>query len=330
MAQKMQHFINHVSLVVDRSDSMGGQPVVQVFDKNLEYLKKRSVELNQETRISIYLFNASVECLVFDQDVMRFSSLQGHYQTSGMTALIDAVHKSVEDNKKLPELYGDHAFLQYVITDGEENRSNRRADELSKLLGTLPDNWTTVCMVPNKRGAAEAQRFGFNGGCISIWDTSAKDAFEKVGTTFTRSMDSYMDMRSRGIRGSKSLFTLNTDNVSVSKLQEVDPQLYEVYPVRSEGPIKEFVESWTNKKYRLGSTYYQPTKAVEIQDHKTILVQNIKDGKVYAGRDLRSLLGIPDKTVTVDPGQHRDWRIFVQSTSVNRKLFDGTFVLVMT
>lgn len=29
----LQHYINHVSLVVDRSGSMGGQPVVRVFDE---------------------------------------------------------------------------------------------------------------------------------------------------------------------------------------------------------------------------------------------------------------------------------------------------------
>lgn len=327
--QQYQHFINHISLVVDRSGSMAGQPVVQVFDKNLEYLKKRSVELDQETRISIYLFDDKIECLTFDMDVMRFKSLAGYYNIGGQTALIDAVHKSVEDNKKLPELYGDHAFLQYVITDGQENRSARRAEHLQQLINSLPDNWTNACLVPDERGAKEAQRFGFNGGSIAVWDTKAAGAFEKVGTQFTKTVDAYMNMRSTGVRGTKGLFTLDSAGLQKSQLQEIPPKYFDVYPVHNDSPIKDYVESFSGEKYRLGSTYYQPVKPVKIQDYKGILVQDVRNGRVYEGNNIRQLLGIPSQTVEVNPGQHKDWRVFVQSTSANRKLFKDTFILVM-
>lgn len=54
----LQHYINHIALVVDKSGSMGPlkDAVVKVFDREIENLKKRSIELNQETRISVYLF----------------------------------------------------------------------------------------------------------------------------------------------------------------------------------------------------------------------------------------------------------------------------------
>lgn len=327
--QKYQHYINHISLIVDRSSSMRGQPVVDVFDKNLEYLKNRSVELDQETRISIYLFNDTVECLTFDMDVMRFKSLQGYWEPSGQTALIDAVHKSVEDNRKLPELYGDHAFLQYVITDGQENRSRQSAQSLNTLLQSLPDNWTTACLVPDRSGYTYAERFGFNGGSIAIWDTNAKGAFEKVGQQFTQAVDNYMTMRSTGVRGTKGLFTLDSKGLTKSNLQEIPQRYFDIYPVHQESPIKDYVESFTGEKYRLGSTYHTPVKPIKIQDYKGILVQDVKNGRVYEGNNLRSLLGIPTQTVDVDPGQHKDWRIFVQSTSANRKLFKDTFILVM-
>lgn len=322
----LQHLINHISLVVDKSASMRGQPVENVFDKELNYLKQRSVDLNQETRISIYLFDDKIECLTFDMDVMRFNSLKGYYQVGGNTALIDAVLKSVEDHKKLPELYGDHAFLTYVITDGQENRSKQSAFVLSTILTELRDNWTTACLVPDQRGVMEAQRFGFNGGSISVWDTKATKAFESVGAQFSNTIDSYFSMRASGIRGTTGLFTLDSSKIRKTSLQEVPPTEYDIYPVHQISPIKEYVESWSKKKYVLGSSYYQPTKKVTIQDYKNVLLQDVRNGKVYEGS--RDLLGLPSNTVDVEPGSHKDWRIFVQSTSVNRKLFPGTFVLV--
>lgn len=331
--QQYQHYINHISLVVDKSASMTGQPVVQVFDKELEYLKKRSIELDQETRISIYLFDDNVECLTFDMDVMRFKSLQGYYQIGGNTALIDATIKSIEDNRKLPELYGDHAFLTYVLTDGQENRSKQTQHTLQSLFTKLPDNWTTACLVPNLQGQRDAERYGFNGGSISIWDTKSAKGLSDLGSHISRTTDTWMNMRSKGIRGTTGLFTLDSSAISpttiaAAKLTALSPWEYDVYPVRQDQDIKTFVETWTKEKYRLGSTYHQPIKTIKVQDYKNILVENVKNGRVYEGHNVRQLLGLPNDTVDVNPGQHKDWRIYVQSTSTNRKLFKDTFVLV--
>ena len=324
----LQHYINHISLVVDKSGSMSGQPVVKVFDKELEYLKQRSIELDQETRISIYLFDNRIECLTFDMDVMRFKSLQGYYKIGGQTALLDAVAKSTQDNLKLPELYGDHAFLQYVITDGQENASRISASTLKSTLDGLPSHWTTACLVPDIRGKHEAKKFGFSNDSIAIWDTSAANAFERVGKQFSSTIDNYMVMRSKGVRGTTSLFNMDASQLAPSKLEEViDPSL-RMFLVGSTTEIKDFVESKGYMTYKKGMAYYQPTKAVVIQDFKDIIVQSVKTGKFYTGDNIRSLLGLPTGTVEVTPAKTPDWRIFVQSTSTNRKLFPNTFVLV--
>ena len=327
----LQHYINHISLVVDASGSMQGQPVVKVFDKELEYLKQRSIELNQETRISIYLFSdGQIECLTFDMDVMRFKSLSGFWQARGGTPLLDAVGQSVLDNQKLPELYGDHAFLQYVITDGMENQSRKyNTQSLKKLLDSLPDNWTTAILVPDQRSKFEAKKFGFGEDAIAIWDTTKSNAFEGVGTQSRSAVDQYMVNRSQGVRGTKTFFAkLDTSNLTKSALEEVDPRAYSVYKVDRETPIRPFVELVTSKEYKLGTAYYQPVKTVEIQDYKDIYVQDVRSGKLYTGQNIRQLLGLPANTAEVDPGNHKDWRVFVQSTSVNRKLFPNTHVMV--
>jgi hypothetical protein len=330
----IQNLINHIAFVVDKSSSMDflSRKVVEVFDRELERLKGKSVELNQETRISIYLFNENVECLVFDMDVMRMTSLSGYYRSYGATALIDATLKGITDMQKLPELYGDHAFLVYAITDGEENRSINPISALSKKIEVLPDNWTLVCMVPNERGVLYAEKYGFLRNNIQIWDVSTK-GMEKVGTVMSSAMDTYMTNRSQGLRSSKAFFSDLTD-VKVADvkgvLQEVRTMDYEIHSVQKDSIIKPFVLENSHVPFVKGCAFYELTKPETVQEYKQIAIQNKKNRKVYGGKTARQMLGLPDAQIKLKPGEHGDWKIYVQSTSVNRKLLAGTSLLVMT
>src|SRR6478609_5655019 len=92
-----QNYINHIAFVIDASSSMGhlSDTVVEIFDSQIAYLAKRSKELDQETRASVYLFSDTTKNLVFDMDVMRLPSLKELYRAYGNTALLDAVEKSI-------------------------------------------------------------------------------------------------------------------------------------------------------------------------------------------------------------------------------------------
>lgn len=330
---EMQHYINHVVLVVDRSGSMShlSKKVVDVFDYELNNLKRRSVELKQETRISIYLFSHEVECLVYDMDVMRFESLKNYYRIGGNTALMDATGLAVEEMKRLPEIHGDHAFLLYVLTDGEENDSRRvNMSSLRNTLNQLPDNWTTVCLVPDLHGVAEAKKFGFPPANVQIWSTDERGV-ESVGKEFRSAMDSYMTMRSTGVRGTKNFFSLDLSALKSSDvtnaLTEINPRDFMLLPVFKTEEIRSFVEG-CGVNYVIGDAFYELMKTETIQDHKDIFVQNRHSGKVYGGTQARGILGLPRYTVRVNPKSHDNWKIFVQSTSVNRKLIPGTCLLV--
>ncbi len=329
----IQNLINHVALVVDRSGSMEPlrRKVVEVFDSEISHLKRRSVELHQETRISVYLFGSTVECLVFDMDVMRMESLEKFYLITGQTALIDGTLKALGDMAKLPELYGDHAFLTYVLTDGEENHSRTKPDALQRHIANLPTHWTVACMVPSARAIHEVKKFGFPAESIQTWDVSERGV-EKAGREFRGAMESYMTLRSQGVRGTKSFFKTDLGNVSQAEvkatLTELKPSTYQLLPVRKDSVIQPFVESWIKSGYVKGSAYYELMKPEDVQGYKEICVQNRANGKIYAGSQARALLGLPTHELRVTPGDHGDWRIFVQSTSVNRKLVAGTFLLV--
>lgn len=335
MTKKLvQTYINHVVFVIDRSGSMGGMEseVIKVFDSQISVLAQRSKELDQETRASVYLFADTVECIVYDKDVLRLPSLKNLYNVYGGTAMIDGTLKALEDLAKTPELYGDHAFLTYVLTDGYENQSRHTAGDISKKLSGLPENWTVAVLVPNQQGVFEAKKFGFSPNNIQIWNTDAKGISE-IGKTISKTTDAFMQARATGVRGTKNLFSLDTSNLNTktvaAKLEEIKAADYTILPVRQDAVIKEYIESWTKEAYRQGSAYYELTKKEKVGAGKQIAVQNKLNGKVYSGLSARQVLGLPNTEVQVAPAATTEYTIFVQSTSVNRKLIKGTNILVL-
>lgn len=80
--------------------------------------------------------------------------------------------------------------------------------------------------------------------------------------------------------------------------------------------------------YTPGTVFYQLTKTEEIQSYKQILVQKKFTKEIYAGNEARELLGLPvGQTCKVKIGNLGNYDVFIQSTSVNRKLVRGTRVI---
>ena len=189
-ANKIQHKVNHVALVVDCSGSMHQHQsqLVRVVDEFVAGLKAESDSLGHETRISLYSFDHKVENLVWDMDVKHLPSMRGLYKVNnGATALIEASLKSLDDLGHIWEAYGEHSFLQIVVTDGEENASggDRRhdgdmailgpwLDKIAAKMGALPGHWTSAILVPNSLAKRTAQNYGFPAGNIAIWDADSR------------------------------------------------------------------------------------------------------------------------------------------------------------
>jgi hypothetical protein len=329
----IQNYINHIVFVVDESGSMSGltNEVVDVFDSQIEHLARRSQEVNQETRVSVYLFSNNTKCLIYDMDVMRLPKLGKYYSPNGGTALIDGTLKAISDLKKTPELYGDHAFLIYTLTDGEENQSRGSSDSLKRELDGLPENWTFAVLVPNQRGVFEAKKFGFPSENISIWDATSAKGIKEAGRFIRESADNFFTGRSKGIRGTKTLFKLNVDVTAKevkSNLDELSKSDYTVVNVFRIEQIRDAVENITGTFVK-GSAYYQLTKPETVQSYKQICIRDKKTHKVYSGANARSLLGFPNGDVRVKPENLGKFDIFVQSTSVNRKVVPGTSIIVL-
>jgi von Willebrand factor type A domain-containing protein len=326
--------INHMAFVVDASSSMSGlsDATIKVFDNQIAHLARRSKEMEQETRVSVYFFASDVTCIIFDKDVLRLPSLRGLYHAGGNTALIDGAVKSIEDLETTSQIYGDHSFLIFVLTDGEENNSNSDAEDLSKKLKSLPDNWTLAVLVPNSTGVFEAKKAGFPANNIDIWDPSAKGIIE-AGEKLKRVTESYMEGRKAGVRGTKSLFRVDISSLSSKKVNDNLDSLkgheFQAVDLKKDGTIRDVVEKATKKDYVKGSSFYQLTKPEMVQSYKKIAIRNKVSGFVYVGDKARSFLGLPDSDAKIRPEDLGKFDVFVQSTSVNRRLIAGTTLLII-
>jgi hypothetical protein len=336
---KIENIINHIVLVLDASASMSGvaSQLIKVADNQIEYLAHRSKELDQETRITVYTFSTSgvgyrsakIDCLIYDKDVLRVPSIDGLYRTGGMTPLIDATVLSLDDLAMTPEKYGEHSFLVYVLTDGQENASRNRPSDLKYKIENLPDHWTLATFVPNQVSVHEAKRFGFPAQNIAIWDATTTAGVVEAGKKIRQTTESFMTGRTRGVRGSRNLFAMENPSITTidRKMCTLSSYQYDLFDVHDKGRIDDFVMSRTGRPYQVGKAYYQLSKRETIQPQKSIAILGAKG--VYLGTEARKLLGLPPEHVRVDPNDNPEYDIFVQSTSVNRNLMPNTKLLLI-
>jgi hypothetical protein len=347
-----QSLINHVAFVLDGSASMQARErdVISVFDSQIAWLARRSKEMDQETRVTVYVFDSRVECVIFDKDVLRLPSIKDLYWIRGNTALRDATIKSQQDLAKTYTEYGDHAFLTFVLTDGQENASRQSVYELRALLAGQADNWTLAALVPDFRAKLDVEACGFSKGNIEIWDVNSATGVAEVGERIQTVTDSYMDSRAAGVRGTKTLFAgsaqqVNAATVAASGMKALDPSEFFLIPVASDGTIEvkqagkktkarpdgtpcvvisDFVRA-TGRPYEISKGFYELVKSEKIDPQKLVAVVERATSKVYVGPEARKLIGLDDTARRVRPMPKDSsgappYKIFVQSTSLNRLL----------
>jgi len=343
------NIINHFILIVDESWSMNHlrAAVVRVFDQFIARLAASSKENDQETRITVYFFNSygSQKCIIYDKDVLRVPSLEGLYHPDGNTALIQTFQVAMSDLRQVPTKYGDHSFVVFGWTDGDENDSyfprthanqDRVISEWSRALASAPENETYGLFVPDQKGVVRAERFGFPRSNVSVWDSTSEQGIEEAALFMGDVAESYMAARAQGVRGYSvqsggGLFRVRDFTASevTTTLTPLRPGSYVVLDVPGRPTdtvaIRPFVES-KGLSYVPGESFYEPVKAVKLQDYKRVIIEH--GGQYYTGEAARQLLGLPDHNVTVNPGHKQGMTVFFQSNSVNRNLFGGTRLVV--
>lgn len=335
-----QGLTNHVAIVMDASDSMSihHNAVIQAVDEQIAQLARLSKEMDQDTRVTVVIFSSTAKVLIYDKDVLRLPSIREYYHPNGMTALVDATLLALDDLSELPEKYTDHAYFCIVLTDGQENASKNRPSVLAQRVSQLADNWTLAALVPNMRGEDYAQRCGFPPGNIAVWDRRTAAGFDQAASSIRQATENFMTNRAAGIRSSRSVFSTGSDVVNAASVRQagltpLPRNNYQIVSVpddvKARPEIRPFVQEY-GYTFRTGNAFYELMKTETIQASKSIAVLEKKTKQVYTGPEARGLIGLPDMDVRVKPDYNTDYTIFVQSTSVNRKLMPGTQLLIMT
>jgi hypothetical protein len=262
---------------------------------------------------------------------------EGGYEASGSgTPLFDSVLMLINDLKKVPDAQNpDVSFLVMVVTDGNDNRSEYRSQH--NLIATIAElnrtgRWTFVFRVP-KGGTRTLVNFGISAGNILEWDQTAKGV-EIATQATTSAVEAYYSGVKAGVRSTDKFFT-NIDKkearaVIKTQMKDISNEVtvWNIKAADAALDIRKFIES-KGISFIKGTAFYQLVKPErEVQDYKVIIIKDKKAGKVYAGSAARDLLGLPTfGTVKVAPGDHAGYDVYIQSTSVNRKLPEGSRVL---
>lgn len=279
-----------------------------------------------KTRISRFTFDTRVVKRLEDQIVTEITPLTT-CPCSGQTNIFGGVEAAIQSLQKFGKK--NDVYQIDVYTDGDNNVEShlvaQRVNEMKRLL-TLP-NWTITFSVPPKTRESFATRYGIPIGNVQEWEAGKIKEFKEKTTVATRN---FMGQVSKGATRSETYYDVQPDlsKISVKKLDDVTAK-FRVLKVVKESVIREFVEEKTKKGYVTGAAFYQLMKPEKVLKNRDILLFDINTKKLYGGDQARELIGLVNDTVCrVAPGNHSHYVIYVQSTSVNRKLSRGTQVML--
>jgi hypothetical protein len=309
--------------------------VVDNFNKIIDSLKDSAAKLNQQVMVSLYTFGGKIDTLISHQPIAQVPKLTyDSYRPDGGTPMFECAWRAVTDLQSKDG--ADVANLLTILTDGEENQSTMASKQafIGSIKGLMAsDRWTITFSVPSGY-SRNVTSHGILPGNVQEWEVGTIRGLEVASNTLAASYGNYLVGRSTGLTSSKNFFTagVNAQQAQAAKQNLTDVRKdFKEMTVRTQDPkvIQQFIEA-RGHTFMKGRAFYQLTKAEKVQNHKEVLLREIKSGAIYGGAQARQILGLPDwQDVKVKPEEHGDWEVFVQSTSNNRKLMVGTNILYL-
>jgi hypothetical protein len=336
---------NYIAIVRDHSSSMTSfrRNAAKDYNDNISALKEAALNEKQDTIVSTILcgdgraYSANLvsrEVVNSNVQVLREIAQNEYLTTGGSTPLFDSVGEAISVLKCVPDANDpDVSFLVMVITDGEENSSKKWnghtiSEELRRLQAT--DKWTFAFRVPRGYGR-NLERLGIPGGNILEWDQTER-GFEQATRTTRDAINTYYSGRSAGMTKSTTFYT-NLAEVTTKDLKIACKDVQDEVTIWKVGPqtelVREFCEKKSKKPFLKGAAFYELVKTEpKVQDYKQIAIEDRQTGAVFVGPAARQMLGLPNYgTVKVAIGDNSKYNVYIQSTSVNRKLTPHTKVL---
>lgn len=325
-----------VGISRDHSGSMSSYSTAAMKDYNTLLADLRAGDKISKTTVSVvrcgHSYNENVVKEFGNIDIRNIADLTTYPTPGPNTALWDSVKMIIDILISCPTTPAD-AFLVMIITDGLDNSSkvwsrDSIMSEMKRLQAT--DRWTFVFRVPpNTR--QQFVRMGIPNDNIQEWELTSA-GMEHATTLNTVATASYYNARSAGVTFTNKFYTdVSAVNTKVLQRTLVDiSKEVKAYVVGTHDTqaVRDFIESKINAEFTKGSAFYQLTKTELVQAYKEILIRDKKTGAVYYGAAARDLIGLPTSTeIKVAPGNHGNYDIYIQSTSVNRILPIGSMVM---
>lgn len=332
---------NYVAFANDHSQSMRNLAAAALKDYNTNVTAVKNAATNNmlDTIVSVVSFGTSigkVERTIANSNPHVLNPLT-HWPTNGNTPLYDAIGNIINLFQSMPDFYNPNvSFLAFITTDGLEYGSiNYNKTSIARKIAEVSEDgrWTFVFRIP-KGSRKELEGLNIPYGNIQEWETTSEGMLASTQVT-TQAIDKFYATRSAGSKSS-SVFYADASNITPLKvktaLENISDQVsyWLVLDSESGDEIKTFAEKRLGTApFLKGAAFYQLTKTeARVQGNKLIVIRDKTNGQVYFGPAAREMIGLPQAgTVRLHPDNHANYDIFIQSTSINRKLVAGTTVL---
>lgn len=332
-----------ISLVRDHSGSMTRIARAAARDYNglAGAIREASNASGQDTRVSVvecgYGHTTDSRVVISGQPVAALLPIpENAYSTNGGTPLWDSLGDAIDNLLGQPGANDpEAAFLVQLTTDGRDEHSKRWSASriiarMEELIAT--DRWTFVFRVP-KSEVAGLERKGVHPGNILAWDQTDRGV-EAAQTQTAAAFGDYFKGRAAGVK-STTRFYANMADIKTEDVKAVltdisaEVQLLPIGTAEHDELIRDFVERRLGTKMLKGAAFYQLTSAqLKVQAYKLIAIRDQATGAVYCGPAARQMMGIPSGVdVKLTPDNLGKFDVFIQSTSVNRKVVGGTNLL---
>lgn len=345
--------VNRIAILLDASSSIQDSgltsSIIKYYNEQIGAIKQKAYETKQATYISVYAFGGvdpnrrryqSVGCMFQGNERVKTLQKDAWYEQAlfltpenfkpyGDTPMIDCIIQAIDDlSFHQPDDLHDLSYLVMVMTDGMENdsqsfRKNNIKGIIEEKIGT--DRWTFTYAGPDS-AKYQLNRYGISTGNFLAWDQTVAGV-DEMSQTVKGSTLNYMAARSVGVRSTKEFFSTNLTGIDPTAIKSLSNQnnKFRRLAVTEDIPISDFMNRQIGAAYQISRGFYELTKPEDVQPHKEMVIVSKTTGQIYGGNDARGLLKLPtDREFRVRPGDHGDYKVFIQSTSMNRKLIQDT------
>ncbi len=160
--------------------------------------------------------------------------------------------------------------------------------------------------------------------------------YKQAGQTQLEAFEATVKKSGRMNRNMDQVFATLTGRPIAASFKEADLDTvpagrFQTLSVSTDMAIKPFVQQ-QGLGFMKGAGFYQFTKAETVQSYKEVILRDKLTGDFYCGDAARKRIGLPPLAPTGAAVRLRfssdvKYDVFIQSTSVNRKLIGGTLFL---